>query len=64
MVKLNFQVKKLFPINKGESPKQLKLIVHTKHLIWVCIEDELTTIQSAKLFVQQAHKDPETQIHR
>ena len=54
----------------GETERQAKIMnKNGKHLTWVAFnlgltEDELTTVQRAELFVQQAHKDPPTQVHR
>ena len=51
------QAKKLFPMNKSGKPKQLKASHTHKAFNLGLVEDELTTIQRAELFAQQAHKD-------
>ena len=53
------QAKKLFPMNKGGKPKSFGVPGASPNVAFNLglIEDELTTIQRAEMFAQQAHKD-------
>ena len=53
------QAKKLFPMNKDGKPKSLGVSGASPNVAFNLglTEDELTTVQRAELFAQQAHKD-------
>ena len=53
------QAKKLFPMNKDGKPKSLGVPGASPNVAFNLglTEDELTTVQRAELFAQQAHKD-------
>ena len=53
------QAKKLFPMNKNGKPKSLGVPGASPNVAFNLglTEDELTTVQRAELFAQQAHKD-------
>ena len=53
------QAKKLFPMNKGGKPKSLGVKGATPNVAFNLglTEDEMSTIQRAEQFAQEAHKD-------
>ena len=51
------QAKKLFPMNKDGKPKQLRGSSTHKAFNLGLVESELTIVQRAEQFAQQAHKD-------
>ena len=53
------QAKKLFPMNKDGKPKSLGVPGASPNVAFNLglVEDELTTVQRAEMFAQQAHKD-------